>query len=255
MSIPEYIPQPGNVAGLRVMVTGAGRGLGPVIAAAFSRAGAHVALLGRTESDLDSTALQLTGKTLVLPADVRSPEDNTDAVEQIVQHWGGLDVAILNAGISPTVADAVNLDLEVWHEILNVNLTGVFLGATAAARVMEPGGKIIATASALGERPMRGLSAYSASKAGLIGLIRALAVDFGPRGITVNAVSPGWFDSPLAQPWMANPRRSDRILGHTPLGRWGDVAELAGAFLYLASQSAAFVTGTVLPVDGGYLAL
>jgi NAD(P)-dependent dehydrogenase (short-subunit alcohol dehydrogenase family) len=255
MSIPEYIPAPGHVAGLRVMVTGAGRGLGPVIAAAFSRAGAHVALVGRTESDLDATASQLSGKTLVLTADVRNPTDNDAAVDQIVEHWGGLDVAILNAGISPVVADPVDLDLDVWREIMDVNLTGVFLGARASARVMERGGRIIATGSALGERPMRGLSAYSTSKAGLIGLVRALAVDFGPRGITVNAVSPGWFDSPLAEPWMANERRSDQILGHTALSRWGNVAELAGAFLYLASEAASFVTGTVLSVDGGYLTI
>jgi NAD(P)-dependent dehydrogenase (short-subunit alcohol dehydrogenase family) len=253
MDIPDHLPHPGQVAGLRVLVTGAGGGLGRIIAAAFSRAGAHVALVGRTESALEATAEQLTGKTLVLPADIVDHRANDDVVDQVVEHWGGLDVTILNAGISPVVADPVEMDPDTWRQILDVNLSGVFFGARAAARVMEPGGRIIATSSALGERPMPGLSAYSASKAGLVGLVRALAVDLGPRGITVNAVAPGWFDSPLARPWIDNPRRSDRITGHTALGRWGNLAELSGAYLYLASESASYVTGTVLPVDGGYL--
>jgi NAD(P)-dependent dehydrogenase (short-subunit alcohol dehydrogenase family) len=105
----------------------------------------------------------------------------------------------------------------------------------------------------LGERPREGLSAYSASKAGLVGLAKGLALDLAPAGITVNVVAPGWFDSPLAESWKNNPKLSDRVVGHTAQRRWGNPTDLAGAYQFLASDSSAFVTGTVLNVDGGYL--
>jgi NAD(P)-dependent dehydrogenase (short-subunit alcohol dehydrogenase family) len=141
----------------------------------------------------------------------------------------------------------------VWREVLEVNLTGAFLGARSAARVMDEGGRIIFTGSVLGERPRRGLTAYSASKAGLVGLAKGLALDLAPRGITVNVVAPGWFDSPLAEGWMQSPQLSGSILDHTAQQRWGSPGDLPGAYQFLASDAASFVTGTVLNVDGGYL--
>jgi len=119
--------------------------------------------------------------------------------------------------------------------------------------VMLRGGRVIFTGSVLGERPRKGLSAYSASKAGLSALAKGLALDLAPAGITVNVVAPGWFDSPLAAAWKQTPHLSEAITGHTALGRWGDPADLAGAYQFLASDAAAFVTGAVLTVDGGYL--
>jgi NAD(P)-dependent dehydrogenase (short-subunit alcohol dehydrogenase family) len=141
----------------------------------------------------------------------------------------------------------------VWRQVVEVNLTGAFLGARAAARVMGEGGRLIFTGSVVGERPRQGLAAYSASKAGLVGLAKALALDLAPAGITVNVVAPGWFDSPLAGGWMSNADLSTAITGHTAQGRWGAPADLAGAYRFLASDASAFVTGTVLSVDGGYL--
>jgi NAD(P)-dependent dehydrogenase (short-subunit alcohol dehydrogenase family) len=118
---------------------------------------------------------------------------------------------------------------------------------------MTTGGRIIFTGSVLGERPSKGLAAYSASKAGLVGMAKALALDLAPLSITVNVVAPGWIESPLADPWMNSNGRSGAILAHTALNRWGRPADLAGAFQFLASDAAGFVTGTVLSVDGGYL--
>ena len=141
----------------------------------------------------------------------------------------------------------------VWRNVMEVNLTGAFLGARAAARVMGAGGRLIFTGSVLGERPRRGLAAYSASKAGLAGMAKGLALDLAPAGITVNVVAPGWFDSPLAEGWKANPQLSAGITGHTAQRRWGATTDLAGAYQFLASDASAFVTGTVLSVDGGYL--
>jgi NAD(P)-dependent dehydrogenase (short-subunit alcohol dehydrogenase family) len=118
---------------------------------------------------------------------------------------------------------------------------------------MGEGGRLIFTGSVLGERPRQGLAAYSASKAGLVGLAKGLALDLACSGITVNVVAPGWFDSPLAENWKNNPKLSAGILGHTAQRRWGSSTDLAGAYQFLASDASAFVTGTVLNVDGGYL--
>ena len=253
IEIPEVFPAVGDVAGKRVVLTGAGRGLGELVAHALSRAGAKVALVARTDRDLKEVADAVSGPTLRFPGDVRDPDFNDAVADQTVAAWGGVDAWICNAGISPMVGGPLQTTPEAWREVIDVNLTGAFLGARAAARVMEPGGRIIFTGSVLGERPARGLAAYSASKAGLVGMAKALALDLAAQEITVNVVAPGWFDSPLAEPWMKRDGLSRAIVSHTALGRWGRPADLAGAFQFLASDAAAFVTGTVLSVDGGYL--
>jgi NAD(P)-dependent dehydrogenase (short-subunit alcohol dehydrogenase family) len=253
IEIPRAFPGPGDVAGKRAVITGAGRGLGALLAHAFSQAGASVALVARTERDLKAVAGALPGSSLVLGGDVSDEDFNEAVADAVVAEWGGVDVWICNAGISPIVGGPRQTGVAVWRRVLEVNLTGAFLGARAAARVMGDGGRLIFTGSVLGERPRQGLVAYSASKAGLVGLAKALALDLAPAGITVNVVAPGWFDSPLASGWTSDAERSDAITGHTAQGRWGDPADLAGAYRFLASDASAFVTGTVLSVDGGYL--
>ena len=118
---------------------------------------------------------------------------------------------------------------------------------------MGEGGRLILTGSVLGERPRKGLTAYSASKAGLTGMAKGLALDLAPAGITVNVVAPGWFDSPLAEGWTSNAELSAVITGHTAQRRWGAPSDLAGAYQFLASDASAFITGSVINVDGGYL--
>jgi len=253
IEIPDSFPGPGVVCGKRVVITGASRGLGALLAHAFSRAGASVALVARTERDLKAVAEALPGPSLVLSGDVTDEDFNEAAADATVTEWGGVDVWICNAGISPVVAGPRGTDPSIWRQVLEVNLTGAFLGARAAARVMREGGRLIFTGSVLGERPRKGLSAYSASKAGLVGFAKGLALDLAPSGITVNVVAPGWFDSPLADGWMKNPELSASITGHTAQRRWGASTDLAGAYQFLASDASAFVTGAVLNVDGGYL--
>ena len=253
MEIPTSFPDPGAVHDRRVVITGASRGLGALLAHAFSRAGARLALVARTERDLKALVEELPGPAIVLCGDVTDEDFNESVADAVVAEWDGLDVWICNAGISPLVGGPRDTDPTVWRQVLEVNLTGAFLGARAASRVMGPGGRIIFTGSVLGERPRQGLAAYSASKAGLTGMAKALALDLAADGITVNVVAPGWFDSPLADGWKQSPELSDAITGHTAQRRWGSPTDLAGAYQFLASDASAFITGTVIDVDGGYL--
>ena len=253
IDIPASFAGGADVTGKRVVITGAGRGLGRLLAHAFSAAGAPVALVARTEKDLKAVADELPGPALVLSGDITHEDCNEAVADAVVAEWGGVDVWICNAGISPIVAGPRATDASVWRQVLDVNLTGAFLGARAAARVMHEGGRLIFTGSVLGERPRAGLSAYSASKAGLVGMAKALALDLAPAGVTVNVVAPGWFDSPLADAWKRSPELGASVLDHTAQRRWGAATDLAGAYQFLASDASAFVTGTVLTVDGGYL--
>lgn len=253
IELPGSFPQGADVMGKRVVITGAGRGLGRLLAHAFSAAGASVTLAARTEADLKTVAGELPGPVLVVAGDVTDADANDAIADATLAEWGGLDVWICNAGISPVVAGPRETDPATWRSILDVNLTGAFLGARAASRAMQAGGRLIFTGSVLGERPRAGLAAYSASKAGLVGLAKALALDLASAGITVNVVAPGWFDSPLAEYWKANPKVEEQVLNHTAQRRWGAATDLAGAYQFLASDASAFVTGTVITVDGGYL--
>jgi len=253
IDIPESFPNPGAVAGKRVVITGASRGLGSVLAHAFSDAGASVVLVARTEKDLKAVAEALPGPSLVLAGDVTDEDFNESIADAVVAEWGGVDAWICNAGISPVVAGPRDTKVSVWRQVLEVNLTGAFLGARAAARVMSQGGRLIFTGSVLGERPRQGLTAYSASKAGLVGMAKGLALDLADAGVTVNVVAPGWFDSPLADGWKNNPAMAEAITGHTAQRRWGAPADLAGAYQFLVSDASAFITGALISVDGGYL--
>jgi NAD(P)-dependent dehydrogenase (short-subunit alcohol dehydrogenase family) len=250
--IPDSFPSPAEIGEKRVVITGASRGLGAVLAHAFSRAGARVALVARTERDLKAVSEALPRPSLVFSGDVTDEDFNESVADAAVVEWGGVDGWICNAGISPVVAAPRDTAASVWRQVLDVNLTGAFLGARAATRVMTAGGRLIFTGSVLADRPREGLTAYSASKAGLVGMAKGLALDLAPAGITVNVVAPGWFDSPLADGWKKNPTLAAEILGHTAQRRWGATTDLAGAYLFLASDAAAFVTGTVLTLDGGY---
>src|SRR6204780_5428769 len=169
IEVPDEFPLVGDVSGKRVVVTGAGRGLGELIAHALSRGGAKVALVARTARDLAEVAGVLSGPTLQFAGDVRDPEFNDAVADQTVEAWGGVDVWIGNAGISPVVAGPLETKPEVWREVIDVNLSGAFFGARAAARVMRPGGRIIFTGSVLGERPSKGLPPHNAAQAGPAG--------------------------------------------------------------------------------------
>jgi len=191
----------GDLDGLRALVTGGAAGIGLAIATGLNARGAHVVVLDRPAqrpTDLDGDLGFVTG-------DISDADSVRRAVRAAADQLGGLDVLINNAGVGSQGRVQDHTD-EDWRQVLEVNLTGSFLGARAAARVMGEGGRIVFTGSVLGERPRAGLAAYSASKAGLVGLAKSLALDLAPSGITVNVVAPGWFDSPLAEGWKKRPK-------------------------------------------------
>ena len=241
-----------GLAGRRVVITGAGRGLGRILASAFDAAGAQLGLVARSAEALHEVAGSLNGEPLVCPGDVRAEGFNESVTERMVERFGGVDVWIANAGVSPQVSTVERTDPQVWRDIVDVNLTGAFLGARAAAAVMGEGGRIIVTGSVIGSRPRAGLAAYAASKSGGHALVQALAQELGPRAITVNAVALGWFDTGMGAHWHRDAERENDIVGHTALGRWGRSADLPGVYLFLAGPGAAYVTGATITVDGGY---
>ena len=241
-----------GIAGRRVVITGAGRGLGSVLAAAFDAAGAKLALVARSKPALEGVAGRLAGDALVCPGDIRDELFNETVAERMAERFGGIDVWIANAGVSREDPDITRLPAAGWREVIDTNLTGTFLGARAAAARMGAGGRIIVTGSVLGDRPHGRLAAYSASTGGVHALVRSLAQDLGPRGITANAVALGWFDAGLGDFWHRDETRERDIAEHTALGRWGTSADLPGVYLFLASAASAYITGTTITVDGGY---
>ena len=190
---------------------------------------------------------------LVLPGDVRDEVSVTAAVERVVQRFGHLDVLVNNAGnfVGGSVLD---LDERAWHEVVETHLTGSFLWSKHAARAMVrqgTGGKIVNIGSMYSIfGPPSGVP-YATAKTGMLGLTRALAVELAQHGIQVNAILPGWYETGLTRGAPAS-EWGERIRRKTPAGRWGEPKDLVGAVVFFASAASAFVTGTALPVDGGY---
>ena len=230
----------------KVLITGATSGIGAGIAAAFAAEGAQVWATGATAAEVDAAAAQPPGiEHRVL--DVR----DGDAVLALVQSLGELDVVVNCAGI---IGRGIEHEAEAFARTVDINLNGT-MRVCAAAR---PGlaarrGCIVNTASMLSFFGGGLVPGYSASKGGVAQLTKSLAIAYAADGIRVNAVAPGWIATKLTQALQEDPARSGPILARTPLGRWGTPEDIAGPVLFLASAAARFVTGVVLPVDGGYL--
>ena len=249
-----------RLVGKVALVTGGGSGLGRATAGALAGAGAAVAILGIEQMRAETAAREIAEGGVSASAHQADVTDETSvehAVEAAVTRHGGLDVLVNSAGIGIRRA-AVELPLSDWDKVVAVNLTGVFLCSRAAARVMlqRRGGAIINLASIMGFSG-GGLYpnvSYQATKGGIVNMTRALAVEWAPSGIRVNAVAPTWVRTNLTAPLLDQPGIVERIAALTPLKRLATPEEIAWAILYLASPAAAMVTGHTLAVDGGFLA-
>lgn len=246
-----------RVDGKTAIVTGASTGLGKAFALALAQAGANVVLAARRQPLLIEAATQIHKvhghQPEIVTADVIDPADCERIVAAGVQRFGGVDILVNNAGVSDAVP-ALKQTPDDFRRVIDVNLNGTYWMAQACARAMSPGAAIVNISSILGltrgDVPSAG---YSASKAGVIGLTRDLANQWSARrGIRVNALAPGYFETEMTAPLVGNPALHAKVLNRTPMRRFGVPDELCSAMLFLASDASSYITGVTLPVDGGW---
>jgi NAD(P)-dependent dehydrogenase (short-subunit alcohol dehydrogenase family) len=245
-----------DLTGRTALVTGASRGIGLAIACGLAEHGAHVVITGRKADALQAIAQELSAGGLAVTPQVCHQGDPA-AVAALFEQLdvSGLtpDIVVVNAATNPVFGPLLQLELDAWRKILDVNLTGALVTAQQAARRMVAAGKgsVIFIASTAGIAPLEGLGAYSVSKAGLLGLMRALAKELGPQGVRVNAIAPGLTETRFAAALFQNEEAYREIMAPVALKRHGQPEDLVGAALFLASDAAAYMTGQVLVVDGG----
>jgi len=233
-----------------VVVTGAARGMGAAIAAAFVAEGARVVAMDRDAEPLEELCTALGANALPSVGDVSKRDDVRRAIVLATDSWGPLDALVAQAGIAGVVTLDEITD-EAWERLIEVNLGGVFLSVQEAARAMRDGGAIVITASTNAFFPEAHTAHYSATKGGILAFAKAAALDLAPRGIRVNVVHPGIIRTRLTTMLTDDPAAAEDYLKSVPLGRFGEPEEIAAAVLFLASGEAAFITGTDLVVDGG----
>jgi meso-butanediol dehydrogenase/(S,S)-butanediol dehydrogenase/diacetyl reductase len=240
-----------------VLVTGGGSGIGQQVCLLAAQEGARVAIGDRDLANAERTAETIRaagGEAVALALDVAEPRSVTDFVAAAEAALGGLDVLVNSAGVRE-IQPVLELSFEEWNRVLQINLSGTFLPSQAFARRLVAagrGGSIVNLASTLGLMAAPSRAAYVASKHGVVGLTKQMAMEFGPQGIRVNAVAPGVVRTPLTERYFQDPEMAETIRGIHAVGRWAEPAEIATAILFLADRQNGFITGSILPVDGGW---
>jgi gluconate 5-dehydrogenase len=257
MNIQKLFDLNGRVA----VVTGGGKGIGFKMAEGLAEAGAHIVLCSRKVENCQQAAAEIAKlgvRTLARKCDVKSAGDVQKVVDDTVKEFGRIDILVNNSGAN-WGAPPEDHPLEAWNKVMETNMTGAFLFSQAVGRGMirQKSGSIINIASIMGIIGMEGDAAdaiaYSASKGALITFTKDLAAKWAKYNIRVNAIAPGWFPTDMSR-WVLE-NQGAKLTAHIPLRRFGEGDELKGAIVFLASSAASYVTGAVLPVDGGYLSI
>lgn len=258
----NYLNERFTLQGKTALITGGGSGIGAAIAIAMARAGASVVVVGRREAQLKQTTEQIKthgAKAAPLSADIAKTDQLESIAAKATEFFGAPNILVNAAGIntrtSPDLTKSTaDITPDKWNQTLAVNLTAPFFLTRALAKQMTNGGAIINIASLQSLRSGLGDAAYGASKGGIAQLTRVMARTFGKNKITVNALIPGYFPSEMTAMVFADDTLSQRLADGTILGRNGEMEDLCGAAIFLASPAAAYITGILLPVDGGFLA-
>ncbi|MEN3284545.1 MAG: hypothetical protein V7607_5685 [Solirubrobacteraceae bacterium] len=247
-----------GLEGRVVWVTGAGSGLGRALASGLAADGADIAITARSADALASLADELAHvgrRVLALPGSVTDAAFTMQAADRIAAELGRLDVLVNMAGTNPAVVPSEELADELWHRVLDTNLSGTFYCARAAARHMlaAGAGSIVNVSSVHGSTGIAGMSAYVASKGGVESLTKALAVEWADRGVRVNCLAPGYFTTPMTSRYLAS-ELGDKTLAAIPMARVGELSELLGVTKLLAGVDSSYITGAIFHVDGGWTA-
>jgi gluconate 5-dehydrogenase len=247
-----------DLTGRTALVTGSGQGIGLALAEGLGRAGARVVLNGRDEAKLDAAAERLRGEGIAVETAVFDVTDHAAVragVDRIEAEIGAIDILVNNAGIQRR-APLEDYPAETWAEIMRANVDSVFFVGQAVARHMigRRRGKIVNIASLQAQAARYSIAPYTATKGAVLNLTKGMCTDWARHGLQVNAIGPGYFETPLNQALVDDPKFTEWLTVRTPTGRWGKVEELQGACIFLASDASAFVNGQIVYVDGGVLA-
>jgi len=243
-----------DLTGKVCIVTGGGRGIGRGMAEGLARNGAAVVLTGRTRSTLDEAAAAIGENAFVVTADVSVEAEVLALRDAVLTRYGKIDVLVNNAGVNAIFKGIERTSLDEWLQIIDVNLTGVFLCCKHLGGAIGQGGSVINVSSVAGHAGLLRSVPYCASKGGVELLTKALALDWAARGVRVNTLAPGWVDTDLTHGLLEHDVHGKRLLDRTPLGRFAAPGDMAGGVVFLASDASAFMTGQSLVIDGGWTA-
>ena len=247
-----------SLVGKKAIVTGAGRGIGRGIAMAFAEAGADLALASRTAAEIESAAEEarsLGVRAVAIPTDMGEADEVFAMVDRALDELGKVDILVNNAGMTIR-GTALSYKMEDFDKVTDVNLRSVMIASQHAARSMverEIAGRILNTCSLASHIGLPNTIAYTAAKGAVATMTKVMAVEWAEYGITVNGISPGYIYTPMTAPLQEDEAKNAWILSRVPLKRWGTPEDMAGMYVFLASDAASYITGQIFPVDGGWL--